>query len=48
MQANIGKEHLENVMKNPLIFVNFMLAEPLDAEIENPRIYEEIKDYSIV
>ena len=35
-----SKDALEPIMKEPLILCNFMKSEPLDPEIEDPRIYE--------
>ena len=41
-------ESVETIMKEPLIFGDYMKASPADPEIEDPKIYEEIPDWETV
>lgn len=35
----------ERVLSDPLLFADFMHADPVDEEAEDPRLYEDIPDY---
>lgn len=35
----------ERVLADPVLYADFMLADPVDEEAEDPWLYEEIKDY---
>ncbi len=37
----------ERVLTDPLLFADFMHADPVDEEAEDPRLYEELKDYHV-
>jgi len=36
----------ESVMKDPILFGDYVMANPTDEEAEDPRIYEELGEYS--
>lgn len=38
----------EYVLKDPILFGDYLLADPLDDETEDPRLYEDLGDYSVV
>jgi dynein heavy chain len=38
----------EVVMKNPILFGDYALSDPMDDEKEDPRLYEELGDYETV
>jgi dynein heavy chain len=38
----------EKVLLDPLLYADFILADPLDDESEDPRLYEDLKDYGTV
>jgi dynein heavy chain len=35
----------EYVLKNPILFGDYLLADPLDEEVEDPRLYEDLGDF---
>ena len=35
----------EYVLKNPILFGDYLLSDPTDDEAEDPRLYEELGDY---
>ena len=37
----------ERVLSDPLLFADFMHADPVDEEAEDPRLYEDIPEYKI-
>jgi len=41
-------DSVENIMREPLIFGDYMKANPADPEVEDPKIYEEIQDWDTV
>lgn len=47
---NVFKDVEEEVMANPLIFADFALTDPedMDNSGEDPRLYEDLKEFSVV
>lgn len=35
----------EKVLADPILYADFMMADPVDEETEDPRLYEDLKDY---
>jgi len=42
------KEYEEAVNLNPILFGDFLLSNPTDEEAEDPRLYEDLGDYSVI
>jgi dynein heavy chain len=44
--AGLVKKHFadseEEVLKNPILFGDYLLSDPTDAETEDPRLYEDL------
>ena len=36
----------EEVLKNPIIFGDYSMSDPTDDEAEDPRLYEDLGEYS--
>lgn len=43
-----GKDNTDLLLKEPLIIVNFMKSEPLDPEVQDPKLFEEIKNFEVL
>lgn len=42
------KEHEEAVNVNPCLYGDFLLSNPTDEEAEDPRLYEDLGDHSVI
>ncbi len=42
------KDTEEEVLKNPILFGDYLESDPTDDEKEDPRLYEDLGDWSVV
>lgn len=44
----IGAEFIEPVMKNPIIYGDFMQANPLEPSLEDPQLYKPLESWAVI